>query len=383
MTGVFRRIATAALSTALLLAAGVLPAHSSAGEIGHDVSQPQCNDATLPAGAFGIVGVTNKLPYSVNPCLAVQSQWALATGSPAVYVNTANPGHTSAHWPTARVTPVPCVDVTSDTDAGCAYDYGWLAARDALGSAQAAGMAFDPLTVTWWIDVEGSRTPGAPGNSWVGSGRSNAADLQGFIDALRVAGVRDVGVYSTAHQWNDITGGYTRATSNAYRAAWSFRVRYPIEDSPVWFAGVGDVTSAQTLCASASFTGGERLLAQYRDGSYDGDLRCAVADTTRPTVSVLQPTGRTTNKPYIGFSWRAADAGGSGIASYDVRYKRAAAHKGYGAWAGPAAWQRTSARNVSVTGVRIGVGYCFTVRSRDAAGNVSGWSTARCVRRTS
>ncbi len=100
---------------------------------------------------------------------------------------------------------------TSTDDPGCSYEYGRAAANEALQSAATAlsGGTVSPTTVTWWLDVEGSRTPGQPGNTWVGSGRSNTADLQGFIDALWAAGVPEVGLYSTSYQWNDITGGYT------------------------------------------------------------------------------------------------------------------------------------------------------------------------------
>ncbi|MDQ1726552.1 MAG: hypothetical protein QOK14_597, partial [Frankiaceae bacterium] len=44
---------------------------------------------------------------------------------------------------------------------------------------------------------------------------------------------------------------------------------------------------------------------------------------------------------------------------------------------------RTAVRAVTVSGLTIGAGYCFEVRARDAAGNVSPWSPMRCVRRTS
>ncbi|MDQ1724363.1 MAG: hypothetical protein QOG52_1391 [Frankiaceae bacterium] len=377
------RLAAAALGAALLLSGTAAPANAAAGDLGHDQSSPQCAAGAPTTGAFGIVGVTGGLPFAANPCLAAQAAWAVGTGQPGLYVNTANPGHTSIHWsPAGRLAPVRCVNPASDTDPGCAYDYGWDAALDALSVARRdAGGALDPLTVTWWLDVEGSRVPSPNGNSWKGDASSNAADLQGYVDALRVSGVREVGIYSTAFQWNDITGGYARANANAARARWPFAVKFPIEDGPVWYAGVGDLPSASAQCATLSFTGGERLLAQYLDGTIDGDVRCADADRAAPSVALLTPHSAVSLSTTIHATWRGADAGGSGLATYDVRFRRAAAHHAYSAWSYPAGWQRLNARAATLTRTPKGYTYCFSVRSRDAAGNVSAWTAAGCVAR--
>src|SRR5215469_2653178 len=70
-----------------------------AGSTGHDVSFPQCTSAgsssttvTSLGGAFGIVGVTNGLPWSANSCLGAEYQWTSGLSfQPALYTNTANP----------------------------------------------------------------------------------------------------------------------------------------------------------------------------------------------------------------------------------------------------------------------------------------------------
>jgi hypothetical protein len=374
-----RRAATlAALLAALVWTAH--PAGATAGDLGHDVSYPQCGGALPVTGVFGIVGVTGNAvdkgrPFSENPCLATQATWAAATGEPMLYTNTANPGPSSANWsqaPTGRCTS------PSTNNAGCAYEYGRKAANDALTRAVAAVTAFDPKKVTWWLDVEGSRTPGQPGNSWTGSGAVNAADLQGFVDALRAAGVPEVGIYSTAFQWNDITGGYTRTSSSSYRSAWGFTPLYPIEDGPVWFAGVGTVTDAQDRCGTSSFTGGQRLLAQYTDGAFDGDRRCADPDTVAPSASVTAPTSLVTQAYSFGAGWSGMDTGGSGLASFDVRTTRAASNAtAFSAWSYPLL--RTTGRAVSLSATGQGWTTCVSVRSRDAAGNVSAWVPSRCT----
>jgi hypothetical protein len=245
-----------------------------------------------------------------------------------------------------------------------------------------SGTGLDPKKVTWWLDVEGSRTPGQPGNSWVGSGVVNAADLQGFMDGLRLAGAPEVGVYSTGYQWGDITEGYTRATSTSYRTAWKLAPLFPIEDAPVWFAGVGTYGEAANRCetTTTSYTGGEKLLSQYADtvAGLDGDYRCADPDHVLPTVATTAPTQLVTKTSTIGTAWSGADSG-SGLATFDVRFERAPFNGGFQAWQYPAGLQRTAARSASLASTGQGWTTCVQSRARDAAGNVSGWSAVRCT----
>jgi hypothetical protein len=182
-------------------------------------------------------------------------------------------------------------------------------------------------------------------------------------------------MYSTTLQWNDITEGYTRTSSSTYRAGWGFQPLYPIEDGPVWFAGVGTVTDAQTRCGTASFTGGQKLLAQYTDGSFDGDRRCADPDTVAPTATVTAPASPVTQAYSFGAAWAGSDAGG--IATFDVRTTRAPSNGSFGAWQTP--FTRTTARSVSLSGTGQGWTTCVSVRSRDTAGNVSAWVPSRCT----
>lgn len=227
---------------------------------GYDVSYPQCG-STLPAGSFGLVGVDGGRPYDVNPCLATEIDWATTTGSPAYYVNTADPGPTkSTHWPKGQRSPQVC-GAGSLNSTACSYDYGWNAARDSYARAAAAATSVGAPAVssaTWWLDVE-------TGNSWESvDSRETAthyandtAALKGMRGYLRAKGVRTVGVYSTIHQWNQITGGASLAKA------------------PVWYAGVGGPSSAGVRCASRySFTGGPVRLTQYRRGGFDADNAC-------------------------------------------------------------------------------------------------------------
>ncbi|MGB8649898.1 MAG: hypothetical protein WCD35_04470 [Mycobacteriales bacterium] len=371
------QVLTLATAVAVGLGLGLAPASASTGDLGHDVSYPNCSSSS-PGGSFLVVGVNGGQPFGANPCLSTESSWAATTGRPQLYVNTANPGASqSTHWPSAGTGY--CVNASSDNDAGCSYEYGRKAAAAAVTTAKSDVSSFVPLSVTWWLDVEGSRTAGQPGNSWVGSGKVNAATLQGFVDGLRSAGVPEVGVYTTAFQWNDITEGYTRSTSNSYRTAWPFPALFPIEDGPVWIAGTSttyDNTVSQCAAATA-VTGGELLLSQYGPTSgIDDDYRCREADHVVPTVTTTAPARVVTTASTVGVAWNGADSG-SGLASFDVQYRRAAYNSGFTAWTRVA--QRTAARSLTSQSPSRGTTACWSTRSRDAAGNTSGWSYARCT----
>ena len=227
---------------------------------GYDVSYPQCA-TTPPTGSFGIVGVDGGRPFDVNPCLATEIGWAATVGPPAYYANTANPGPTmSTHWPVGQTAPRICDPAALDSS-DCAYDYGWNAAADSYARAAAAALSVGapaPSGATWWLDAE-------TGNTWesLEFGETPAfwandtAALTGMRDYLQSVGVRTVGVYSTAHQWQRITGGAS------------------LGRAPVWYAGIAGPSSAAAHCASTfSFTGGPVRLTQYAQGGFDADNAC-------------------------------------------------------------------------------------------------------------
>lgn len=366
-----------ALLTALLLAAGTVPARSAPGELGHDVSWPQCGGALPAPRYFAVVGVTHSLPFTRNTCLRDQVAWAAQTGEWSLYANTANPGHTDAHWPATGTGT--CVAATVDSDAGCAYEYGRAAASFAVDHAvtSLAGSGHDPLGVVWWLDVEEF------GDPWVGSGVVDTAVVQGFADRLHQLGVREVGVYSTAYQWQRITGGYHRTSARSYRVAWPFTPTSWLEDGPTWYGNTKGLDVAKQRCAEPSFTGGERLLAQFQASEggvvYDLDYRCRDADRVAPTRALTSPTSRVTLTSGIPVSWDGADTGGSGLASFDLRAVRAPYDGPFGAWQLPAATTRLLTRALTPRAPDPGWTQCFQVRSRDGAGNVSAWTPSRCT----
>lgn len=363
-----RRTLVVLLAPLLLLLTTPSPASAAAGDLGHDVSHPQCGGTAPAGGSFLVVGVNGGLPWSANPCLATQVGWAGANPW-QLYVNTADRGPESPYWPTGGTGYC----ATSGTfSAGCAYEYGRRGAQDAVATAVAA-LGQTATARTWWLDVE-------LGNSWNGTGVVNAAAVQGFADALRQAGVPEVGVYSTAYQWQQITGGYSRATAASYRAQWpAGMAKSPLEDGPVWLAGALDLPDAQAKCGATSFTGGERLLVQYVADELDHDYQCRNPDQVAPTTSTTGPASRVTLGATTRVSWSSADTGGAGWASQDVRWTSASSTSGFGSWQAPVSTQRLLTTSRDLPRPSLGWTTCFATRARDAAGNLSGWTPSRCT----
>ncbi len=212
---------------------------------GYDISWAQCGGAYPNNPVFGVVGVSNGLPFHDNPCLAGEYGWA--TSAPyavGFYLNTANPGTQSIHWTDPG--PQPCSGASDDL--GCAYNYGYNAARHALAYADAQTGA--AAGKAWWLDIE-------TGNTWSADVNSNMADVQGMLDYLNAQSGVTLGIYSTGAQWAQITGGAVLAST------------------PVWVPYAQQRSQAPGFCDAAySFTGGPVAMVQYPAGNFDGDYAC-------------------------------------------------------------------------------------------------------------
>lgn len=223
---------------------------------GYDISWVQCGGPFPKNAAFGVVGASSGLPFHDNPCLVAEYRWAAAATlfndgwiSPTseiggFYFNSANPGDQSVHWNERG--PRPCSGAPDDL--GCAYNYGYNAARHAFRyTAARTGAA---AGTAWWLDIE-------TGNTWSADVHSNRADIRGMLDYLNSQPGVTPGIYSTSSQWAQITGGAA------------------LTSTPVWLPSLHTRSQASTLCESAhSFTGGPVTLVQYQAGSFDGDDAC-------------------------------------------------------------------------------------------------------------
>ncbi len=96
---------------------------------------------------------------------------------------------------------------------------------------------------------------------------------------------------------------------------------------------------------------------------------------TGPPMPAVSALGRVQRTVAFVVRWRAVDAG-TGVSSYDVRYREAA---GNGAFAAPASWKTATAAASARFQGRPGSTYCFAVRAVDRLGNVSRWSARKCT----
>lgn len=239
------------------------PGEGAEQALGNDVSWPQCGEALPAAPAFGIVGVNNGLANTTNPCLAELLRWAEAIAvsptdqpSVALYVNTANPGLAGSWWPTSNDYPAgqgvsnpygTCKD--QDIGTACAYMYGYAKAYD---DAHIRGIS-SPSEYLWWLDVETD-------NTWSLDKNANRAVLEGMTDFFHSIGA-EVGIYSGAHQWEQIVGTIS-STSNLYSL-------------PSWLAGARTASGAKANCADPPLTpGGTVTLAQFVSRGFDYDYSC-------------------------------------------------------------------------------------------------------------
>jgi hypothetical protein len=287
LSGVIAVVAAVTFQSPMAAAAAAAAA-PPAGSSGYDISWPQCGSAYPGDGAFGIVGVTNGRAWSANPCLASEYQWAAGyPRAPDLYMNTANPAPDSSfYWPASGVRdPALCQDATITSDPGCAYDYGWHAAANALATSKTA--LGNLAQGVWWLDVE-------TGNTWNGDASSNAADLQGSIDYLLAQHVAAVGIYSTGYQWGLITGGYSSGDASTYAAAWRPEFTSPngIAAAPSWVAGASGPSDAPSDCSS-SFLGTTTWLVQYVAGAADVDYACGTPPPPPPNYSITVPSSIT------------------------------------------------------------------------------------------
>ncbi len=117
-----------------------------------------------------------------------------------------------------------------------AYNYGFASAEYALMYADSQNVSAN----TWWLDVETE-------NSWSDNKADNRASIQGAIDAINRGSffTPTVGIYSTPHQWKEITGGWKNQL-------------------PAWIGtGSEDRKDAISACSDEPFTGGTTELTQY------------------------------------------------------------------------------------------------------------------------
>jgi hypothetical protein len=106
--------------------------------------------------------------------------------------------------------------------------------------------------------------------------------------------------------------------------------------------------------------------------------RWLTVDSTAPTTRITGPTYDVTKAATATVTYAGADD--NGVASYDVRWRIAPTAGNFGAYA--SVKSGTTATSVAI-GLAAGYEYCISVRARDLAGNLSGWTADKCFSRPS
>jgi hypothetical protein len=99
----------------------------------------------------------------------------------------------------------------------------------------------------------------------------------------------------------------------------------------------------------------------------------------KPTVQRTGPSTYGTTAGRVRFTY-AGGISSSAVKSYDARWRRARWDGSFSDWTRPAGWQATTATGVA-KGLSGGWTYCVQVRSRNRAGQLSGWTGGRCLAR--
>jgi len=228
---------------------------------GYDISWPECGGAMPPSSSIAIVGVDDGHPFSQNPCLQQEVEWASTATQRAEYMVVDSPVGWSSPHVLEYADHGPAGDCAS-TDYLCqSYNWGYNAAYTDVAYADSEGAT----SRQWWLDIElpTSTSINASGadcyqaNFWVCDPKLNSTAILGAVTALREQG-KEVGVYSTKTQWQAITGGLPLGV-------------------PIWIAGFD--YPAATYCDPANaetywFAAGYPTLVQSLPATFDPDTSC-------------------------------------------------------------------------------------------------------------
>lgn len=239
------------------------PLDTASPPTGYDMSWPQCGGAMPASSSIAIVGVDDGHPFSQNPCLQQEAEWASTAAQRAQYmVLDSRVGWSSPHV-LEYAYHGPAGDCTA-TDYSCqSYNWGYNAAYADVQYADSQG-ATSPQ---WWLDVElpSSTSIDLTGadcyeaNFWVCDPKLNSTVILAAVTALREQG-KQVGVYSTQVQWQTITGGLPLGL-------------------PIWIAGFDHTPATYCDPADAStswFALGAPRLVQSLPTTYDPDTDCGL-----------------------------------------------------------------------------------------------------------
>lgn len=180
--------------------------------------------------------------------------------------------------------------------------------------------------------------------------------------------------------------------SSKATVGWSFSPvagTEPLQGFSVWMSGGGDalVSGLSPDSRSTSF-----VVPQAWSGTLevhsDGDVQYgsgASPQLSFPGPDTTNPKAGLGGVPEVSLTHRltltltASDDRRLASGPLDVRWRTARLGQRLGSWVRPSAWQKIPPGHLPVPGLVDSETACFSVRSHDAAGNVSAWTTQRCT----
>lgn len=281
-----RRPLAVLVGAALTTAAGVLPTASPASaatQVGNDISWPQCRvdqggyGNPMPAAntGFVVLGLTNGLAFTRNPCLTEQAHWVRDNYRPFH-------AYTFATYPTrAQITRYGTSGpFASTTHTGKLRNVGYAQAAYAVNTLKGIGL----LPPRIWIDVEKRAAqpwPVGQGNPTIAT--YNRALLEGMLAAFAKTKI-PAGFYSNADGWTVITDNWQRP------------------GVPFWgTVGTRGQAAAEQGCGKPGLNGGATHLMQWwvnQPQPVDWDVACAGHALAAPKVTLSWPALSQTRSRY-------------------------------------------------------------------------------------
>ncbi len=196
---------------------------------GYDMS----NYTTSVPPSLGNIAIAESdgYPFLNNRNPTIFKEEAAAAGSNLQLYTFLGAPFSAGQW---QIAPTPAVYLSGPagnctaTNYLCqATNYGWNEAEHSVQNANSLGISAN----TWWIDVE-------TGGPWSTDLQINSAVIQGSIQYLHSQDIL-VGIYSTAYQWQQITGGLILGSSTNTQPIWIAAPDYQqaaCTNQALWFA---------------------------------------------------------------------------------------------------------------------------------------------------
>jgi hypothetical protein len=223
--------------------------------------------------------------------------------------------------------------------------------------------------------VDADTAPGAPLAEGTFVKVVNGADI------YRIAGGAPIKVQS----WDGFGG--PQPVVDVSKSRFGLLPKYPRDGTFLQGAGTSAVFRVQGGVATYTPTwdayGGPQPTTTVDVAAFDNAGTGGVWDhlkSSAPSVAFTGATNRFTTAGKTRITYAGA-VSASKVKNYDVRYKKSKWNGTFGKYTNLKKWQATTARGRNKT-LAQGTNYCFSVRARNRAGQVSGWSKLRCLSRS-